>query len=211
MEEIVPEAIESYCEKHTRPEPEVFRALAKETYAKMEIPQMQVGHLEGSFLRLLVSLTGAKQVLEIGTFTGYSALMMAEGLPEGGALITCDVDPDATSVAQKYWSQSPHGKKIQLKLGPALDTLPRLEGPFDLVFIDADKVNYIHYYEACLPKVRKGGLIVADNVLWSGRVLDPKEESDQAIVAFNRHVIADPRVEPVMLTVRDGMYLIQKK
>src|SRR5262249_31480358 len=156
-------------------------------------PQMMVGNSEGLLLRLLVKMSGARRVLEVGTYTGYSALAMASGLPDDGELITCDISQKATAVAQKYWAKSPHGKKIRLVLGPASDTIAALEGPLDFVFIDADKLNYVRYWEAALPLVRKGGVIVADNVLWSGRVLDPKTDDDRAIVAFNAHVKNDAR------------------
>ena len=208
---IVPVAIEQYVAEHTAAETRVFQELADETYANTDCPQMQVGHIEGAFLRLLVRLIGAKQILELGTFTGYSALAMAEALSVDGTLITCDIDEEAAEMAQRYWEQSPHGKKIELRLGPALETIETLDGPFDLVFIDADKANYLSYWEACLPKVRQGGLLVADNVLWSGRVLNPQEADDRALVEFNQHVCRDDRVEVVMLTVRDGITLAWKR
>ena len=211
MINIVSENIENYCSRHSQPEPQLITELVRETRKSTELPQMMVGQLEGNLLKLLVRLSCAKLVLEIGTFTGYSALMMAEGLPENGKLITCDIGPDWTRIAQKYWSRSPHGKKIELKLGSALETIKSLNGPFDMVFIDADKENYSNYWEACLPKVRSGGLIAADNVLWSGRVLNPQDTSDHAICKFNDLVANDSRVEPVMLTVRDGMTLAWKK
>lgn len=208
---MIPEKIELYCERHSTTEPKLEQELARATYKSMKYPQMQVGHLEGGFLRLLARMTGAKRVLEIGTFTGYSALCLAEGLPQGGSVVTCDLDPHATSLARKFWKKSPYGKKITLKLGPALKTLKTLKGPFDLVFIDADKENYCNYWDACLPKVRKGGLIVVDNVLWSGKVLAPKDETDRAIVKFNKKIKNDSRVELVMLIVRDGISLAYKK
>ncbi len=207
---IVPEALEDYAIRHTTPEAKVFKNLASETHARTRFPQMQVGHLEGSFLRFLVRVSRAKTVLEIGTFTGYSALALAEGLPAAGKVITCDIDPEAAEIAKKFWAQSPHGSKIELLLGPAADTVEKLKGPFDLVFIDADKSNYIRYWDLCVPKVPAGGVVVADNVLWSGRVLNPKEESDHAIVKFNEHVLRDKRVEVLMLPVRDGMTLAYK-
>jgi caffeoyl-CoA O-methyltransferase len=177
----------------------------------MNSPQMQVGRIEGRFLKMLVRLVRARRILEIGMFTGYSALMMAEGLPDDGRMITCDVNPVAEEVARRYFNQSPYGHKIEIRLGPALDTIKSLTEPLDLVFIDADKTNYSNYYEAVMPLVRPGGLIVADNVLWSGRVLDPKSDDDHAIVAFDKLVQSDPRVENVCLTVRDGMMLAWKR
>ena len=205
MTDIAPEEILRYCDAHTTPDSDACRAISEETHATRDSARMLVGPVQGMFLTLLARAIGAKRVLEIGTFTGYSALKLAEGLPADGEVVTCDVDPDSTAIAKKHWKTSPHGGKIRLELGPALDTIASLPGTFDLVFIDADKENYIEYWEACLPKVKPGGLIVADNVLWSGRVLDPKEKSDHALVAFNRHAAADPRVDVVMLTVRDGL------
>jgi len=160
---------------------------------------------------MLVRLTGARRVLEIGMFTGYSALMMAEGLPDDGHLITCDVNPRAEAIARRYFAESKHGHKIEIRMGPALDTIKTLTEPLDLVFIDADKTNYLNYYEAVLPLVRPGGLIVADNVLWSGRVLNPKDDDTRAIVEFDKRVTEDSRVENVCLTVRDGMMLAWKR
>ena len=207
---LVPEEIEEYAHDHTTPEADLLQELQDETYAKMSCPQMQVGRLEGTFLKLLVRLTRARTILEIGTFTGYSALMMAEGLPEDGRLITCEIDPAAETMARAFFDRSPHGKKIDLRMGPALETLEGLSGPFDLVFIDADKTSYPNYYDAVIPKVPAGGLIVFDNTLWSGRVLHPEDPDTQAIVAVARRVQEDPRVENALLTVRDGMLLACK-
>lgn len=211
MESFINEAVEQFAHDHTEPESELFLRLRDETYRDMNCPQMQVGRIEGRFLKMLVRLTGARRILEIGMFTGYSALMMAEGLPEDGRIITCDVDPKAEAIASRYFAESPNGHKIQIRLGPALETIKTLSGPLDMVFIDADKGNYSNYYEAVLPLVRPGGLIVADNVLWSGRVLHPESPDDHAIVAFDKLVQSDPRVEKVCLTVRDGMMLAWKK
>lgn len=215
---IVHKNIEEYALAHSSDEDALLHELAQDTQANVKFPQMQSGHVESSFLRMLVQLSGARRVLEIGTYTGYSALSMASGLPEDGQLITCDIDPKATAMARAYWARSPHGTKIELRLGPALETLngagpsgESLEGPFDLVFIDADKENYVNYWEAVLPKLRQGGLIAVDNVLWSGRVLDPQEKLDHALVAFNQHVCHDDRVDQVMLTIRDGITLARKK
>ena len=210
MKRIVQKKIEQYCREHTNPESQLLHELVTETFAHTAFPEMEVGHLEGAFLRILVRLLRAKRILELGTFTGYSSLLMAEGLPDDGNLITCDIDPETTQIAKKYWSRSPHGKKIELKLGPALETLKTIEGLFDLVFIDADKVNYINYWELCLPKIRPGGLLVIDNVLWSGSVLKPEDETERAIDEFNKHVCNDKRVEVVMLPIRDGVTLAWK-
>lgn len=206
------DVIEEYAENNTTPVPELFERLREETFRDMAAPQMQVGAVEGTFLKLLVQMSGAKRALEIGMFTGYSGLMIASGLPDDGTLITCDVNPDAESVAQRYFAESPHGRKITIRMGPAIETIESLEGPFDFVFLDADKENYIRYWEAVMPKLRAGGIIVADNVLWSGRVvLNNPTDSTKAIVAFNEHVSRDDRVEQVMLTVRDGMTIARKK
>ena len=208
--DFIDEEIEEYAFNHSQSEGPLLQELEKETYEKLEIPQMITGRIEGRFLKFLAGSIGAKKILEIGTFGGYSALSMAEALPEDGSLFTCDVDPVAIAFARRYFSQSEHGKKISLVEGPAIESLKSLPGPFDMAFIDADKVNYLNYYEAILPKIRQGGLIIVDNVLWSGRVLDPKDESDFAIHEFNEKVINDDRVEQVMLTVRDGIYCIRK-
>jgi caffeoyl-CoA O-methyltransferase len=159
----------------------------------------------------LVRLSRAKHALEIGMFTGYSGLMIALGLPEDGTLITCDIDPKAEAIARRAFAKSPAGRKIEIRMGPALQTLKTLKGPLDFVFIDADKENYLGYYEAVLPLLRKGGFLVADNTLWSGKVLAPESASDKAIVAFNQAVAKDARVDKVLLTVRDGMTLAVKR
>jgi caffeoyl-CoA O-methyltransferase len=211
MNDFIDPAVEQFARDHTEPDSELHVRLREETYRVMDRPQMQVDVIEGRFLKMLVRLTGARTILEVGTFTGYSALMMAEGLPDDGRLITCEVDPKAEAIARRYFSESPHGSKITIRMGPALETIKTLSGPLDLIFIDADKANYSNYYEASLPLLKPGGLIVADNVLWSGKVLDPKDADDHAIVAFDRMVQSDPRVENVCLTVRDGMMLAWKR
>src|SRR5215471_20577413 len=207
----IDEAVGQFAHDHTAAESDLYRRLRDETYASMKAPQMQVGRIEGKFLKLLVELTGARRILEIGMFTGYSGLMMAEGLPEDGKLITCDVSPKAQAMASRYFAESPHGHKIEIRMGPALDTIRTLSGPFDMAFIDADKSNYPNYYDAVMPLLRPGGLIAVDNVLWSGRVVNPEDDETRAIVAFNDKVQADPRVDNVCLTVRDGVMLIWKK
>jgi caffeoyl-CoA O-methyltransferase len=210
---IVDERLERYAEEHSTAAGELFERLAEETRAKSERPQMMVGPIEGRFLEVLVRLSGAKRILELGTFTGWSSIAMAAALPPEGRIVTCDVDPEMTEIARRYMDESGYGDKIEIRFGPAIETLKELDGPFDLVFIDADKPSYIEYYEAVLPKLADDGLIVADNVLWSGRVLDddPDDESTRAIKAFNDHVARDSRVVCVMLTVRDGMTLIRKR
>ena len=211
MQSFIDEAVEQFAHDHTKTESDLYLRLRDETYATMNSPQMQVGRIEGRFLKMLVRLVGARRILEIGMFTGYSALMMAEGLPDDGHLITCDVNPQAEAIARRYFNESPNGHKIEIRMGPALETIKSLSGTIDMVFIDADKTNYSNYYEAVMPMVRPGGLIVADNVLWSGRVLNPESDDDHAIVAFDKLVQSDPRVENVCLTVRDGMMLAWKR
>ena len=209
---IVDERVEEYAAEHTTVLLDLFERLDAETREKTTAPQMMVGRLEGGFLAALVRLTGAKRILELGTFTGYSSISMASALPDDGRITTCDVDPDATAIARRYMDESGHGDKIEIRLGPALETIETLEGPFDLVFIDADKPNYANYYEAALPLLAENGVLIADNVLWSGRVVEPDgDESTEAIMAFNEHVKNDSRVVSVMLTVRDGMTLVQKR
>ena len=205
------EQVESYAQAHSTKESELLSKLTKKTFSETSLPNMSVGHIEGAFLKLLVRILNAKRILEIGTFTGYSALAMAEGISADGRIITLDIDTKNTEIAKQFFSLSPHGKKIELVIGNANETIKTLEGPFDLIFIDADKESYINYWELCLPKVRSGGLIVVDNVLWHGRVLNPKDEIEIAIDEFNKHVLTDNRVEVVMLTVRDGVTLAYKK
>ncbi|TSC58937.1 MAG: O-methyltransferase [Parcubacteria group bacterium Greene0416_79] len=204
---------EEYSAAHSLRESLLLRELAEDTKRETgEDAIMQVGHLEGAFLKLLVRISKARRVLELGTFTGYSALAMAEALPDGGELITLDIDKAYTDAAQKFWAKSPHGKKITLMLGPALKTIPALTGPLDMVFIDADKENYLNYWNMCLPKVRQGGLLVVDNVLWSlGNVLHPQDATEKAIAAFNEAVRTDRRVEAVILTIRDGVTVALKR
>jgi caffeoyl-CoA O-methyltransferase len=190
----------------------LFERLAAETREKTTAPQMMVGPLEGRFLELLVRLTRARRVLELGTFTGWSSIAMASALEPGGTVVTCDVDPEAQEIARRYAEEAGVADRIDYRLGPGLETMQTLEGPLDLVFIDADKEGYLDYYEAALPMLADGGLIVADNVLWSGRVAeDDPDERTRTIMAFNDHVRNDARVVAVMLTVRDGMTLIRKR
>ncbi len=211
--DIVPEPIEGYAADHTTPPEPLLASLADETRRTLQSPQMLTGTIEGRFLEMLVYASGARRVLELGTYSGYSALSMAAGLAPGGHIDTCEVEERHAEVALRYIEQSPHADKITVHLGPALETIGRLEGDFDFVFIDADKPNYVNYYETVLPRLTERGLIAADNTLWSGRVLDESEndEGTRAIKAFNQHVESDPRVTSVMLTVRDGVTLIRPK
>lgn len=206
----LPDGIEEYALKHSDRESSILYDLAKETRLSAEHPEMMSGHMLGTLLRMLVGISQAKMILEIGTFTGYSTLCMAMGLPEDGKIITCDNDPIMTQIAQRYWDQSHLGKKIDLRMGPALETIEALEGPFDFVFIDADKTEYINYWDAVMPKVSSKGIIVVDNVLASGGVLDPSTEMEVAISAFNEYVRYDQRVQRLMLTLRDGVTVAQK-
>ena len=208
--DFINEKIEEYAFDHTSYEGDLLKRLEEETYEKLEIPQMTTGRIEARLLKLLARLVSAKRILEIGTFAGYSALSMAEALPEDGKLVTCEEDPIAIAFARKYFDLSANGKKITQMEGPALESLKSIKGSFDMAFIDADKENYSNYYETILPMIRSGGLIAVDNVLWSGRVLDPKDKSDKAIHEFNERVIQDGRVESVLLTVRDGLNCIIK-
>jgi caffeoyl-CoA O-methyltransferase len=208
---IVQEDVERYALEHSTPDPEFFRRLEEETRASTTAPQMMVGPLEGQFLNWLVRLSGARRVLEIGTFTGYSSISMALALPDDGLITSLDVNEETTGVAQRYAEEAGVSERIDFRVGPALDELEGLDGPWDMIFIDADKPNYVNYYEAVLPKLADDGFIVADNVLWSGRVVEEGgDESTQAIRRFNDHVAADERVERLMLTVRDGMTLIRR-
>jgi caffeoyl-CoA O-methyltransferase len=213
MTPIVPPPLEDYCRLHSTPPDPLLDELAAYTRAHCRDPQMLTGPVEGALLRMLVQIAGARRVIEVGTYTGYSALSMAAGLPDDGELLTLDVNPDTCDIAQSFFGRSPHGGKLRLLRGRAITTLAALpaEPGFDFAFLDADKENYLNYYEALLPRLKPGGLIAADNTLWSGRVLEPKEKSDHAIVAFNAHVARDPRTEQVLLSVRDGVLLVRKK
>jgi caffeoyl-CoA O-methyltransferase len=214
MRSLLLDGLSDYVFDHTTPEPELFERLRTETHAQLTDPQMQVGRVEGTFLRLVVQLCGARNVIEVGTFSGYSALAMASGLPKEGKLVTCDIDPVAAAMARRYFAESPHGHKIDFRLGPALETIASLarEGTtFDLAFIDADKTAYVDYYEAILAMMPSGAVILADNALWSGSVLRPESADARALARFNDHVQADARVDNVLLSVRDGIMMARKR
>ena len=213
MEKLLAADIEDYVHDHTTDLGPLFEALRAETLAHLPFPQMQVGRVEGQFLKSIVAVSGAARVLEIGTFSGYSALSMASALPEHGKLITCDIDPVATAVAQRYFDRAPWGHRIEIRLGPAIETLRELRRDnetFDLVFIDADKLNYPKYVEAAVELIQPGKLILVDNSLWSGAVLAPKTEEAQAIRATNAQIASDERLEQVLLSIRDGIMMARK-
>ena len=207
---LVSPEIERYAVDHTTALPQYLEDLTRATYERMQSPQMLTGPIEGTLLQFLVWTAGAKSVLEIGTFSGFSANMMAAGLPHDGVVVTCEKDPEAVEMAREYLRRSPHGHKVDIRVGDALDTLKSLTGPFDLVFIDGEKTEYQDYYERALELLSPRGIIVVDNVLWGGRVLDPAEASDHAIATFNRRLRQDPRVKHVLLPVRDGIMLVRR-
>ena len=213
MKPLVLPDVEAYAEAHSLAESDLCRRLREETNRTMDCPQMVVGPLEGAFLKVMAMTVGAKRILEIGTFTGYSALCFAESIPDEGEVITCDIDPESTALAKRYWAESPHGSKIHLRLAPALETLANLSGRFDLIFIDADKANYVNYFQRALELIAPTGVILIDNVLWSGDVLKspPPDSNTEAIQKLNRLVHAEPRVSAVLLTIRDGVFLIKPR
>jgi caffeoyl-CoA O-methyltransferase len=210
MSFIIEPTLEQYAEQHSSPEGDLFERLAAETREKSSVPQMMVGLLEGRFLGVLVRTLRARRVLELGTFTGYSSISMALALPPDGRVITCDVNEETTEIARRYAQEAGVADRIDYRLGPALEIIAGLDGEFDLVFIDADKPNYVSYYDATLPLLSRSGLMVLDNTLWSGRVADQSEddENTRAIRAINDRVLEDERVQNVLLTVRDGMNLV---
>ncbi len=211
MKLLVDERLDSYAFENTTPEPELLQSLAERTLRDMKDPQMLTGRVEGRFLKLLVQLCRPQRVLEVGTFTGYSALSMAEGLDEGAQVITCEVDPVAQKVAREAFDASPVGHRIEIRMGPALDTIRSLSRPVDMSFIDADKERYPEYYEEILERTRPGGLLVLDNMLWSGRVVEPADDISRTLAALNEKIAHDERVENVLLTVRDGLQLVRKR
>jgi caffeoyl-CoA O-methyltransferase len=205
---LVPDEIEAYAAAHSTPLPPLLDELTATTEREMgALSRMISGQLEGTLLQTLLFVMNAKRVLEIGMFTGFSAQMMAAALPDDGRIITCDINPKTIGIARSFFARSPHGHKIEVREGPALETMQTVERGFDLIFFDADKGTYTNYYDAAVPLLAPRGIIAIDNVLWSGNVLDPKEPDDHAIVAFNEHVRADQRVTAVMLTIRDGLTL----
>jgi caffeoyl-CoA O-methyltransferase len=213
MKSLVSAEIEAYAEAHSMAESDVCRALREETVRTMELSRMLVGPLEGAFLKLMAGLVGARHVLEIGMFTGYSALCFAEAIPDEGSVITCEIDAAPAALAQRYFPRSPHGRKIAIRMGPALETMSRLEGPFDVIFIDADKVNYVNYYRRAKELLAPRGVMLIDNVLWNGDVLrqPPPDDSTAAIQELNHTVANDSEMQAVLVTVRDGILVVRRK
>ncbi|GHB41214.1 O-methyltransferase [Mongoliitalea lutea] len=212
--EFIDERLLAYCEDHTSPEDELLLHITRETHAKVLMPRMLSGHLQGKVLELLVKMLQPQVILEIGTYTGYSGLCMARGLGANGKLITLDINDELEPMVRGFFECSGLASKIDYRLGNALDIIPTLEDRFDMVFIDADKANYNKYYELVIERVNPGGIILADNVLWSGKVLvGPSQKIDkdtQALLDYNRMVQEDPRVENVLLPIRDGLMMARK-
>jgi len=207
MHFISPE-LEDYIEQHSEKEPELLAALNKETYQKILLPRMLSGHFQGRVLSMISKLARPVNILEIGTYTGYAALCLCEGMQENGNLHTIDIKEELVDFQRKYFNRSPWGKQIVQHLGEAVAIIPALDVKFDLVFIDADKENYLNYFELIVPKMNKGGIILSDNVLWSGKVLEPLQPSDistKVLLEYNQVLRDDPRVETVLLPIRDGL------
>jgi caffeoyl-CoA O-methyltransferase len=210
MLDVRPIGIEDYAERCSKPLSALHDKLWVETYSKMHSHKMMVGALEGQFLKMLATMTGARRILEIGMYTGYSTLAWAEAMPKDGRVVTCEINPEWADIAKRFFAESVHGQKIEIRLGPALESLKTVWGPFDICFIDADKENYGTYYDLCLELTRPRGLIVLDNMLLSGKVLDPRDAASRAVDALNKRIRNDPRVENVLLPVRDGIMLVRK-
>ena len=213
MSDIVNNKIEDYIRKNSSKEPEILKDLNKETYLKVLNPRMLSGHIQGRFLSIITKLIKPKKILEIGTYTGYSAICMAEGLIENGIIHTIDINEELVSIQNKYFAKSKCNNSIIQHVGDARSIIKSINEKFDLVFLDADKENYIEYYELVIEKVKKGGLIIADNVLWTGKVVEPKKDDDeltQYLIDFNKMINEDDRVENIILPLRDGLNVILK-
>lgn len=209
--DFIPSELNQYAEGHTSPESELLKRINRETHAQVMMPRMLSGHLQGRLLAMISKMIKPSVVLEIGTYTGYSALCLAEGLAKHGKLITIDINEELESRVRGYFEASPWSKKIDYRIGDAATLLPMMPGPFDLVWLDADKENYGWYYDLVIDKVPSGGWILADNVLWSGKIIDAKPDKDtRALQQFNDRIHQDPRVEAVLLPVRDGIMVIRK-
>jgi predicted O-methyltransferase YrrM len=209
--EFIDEGIEEYARLHTEPENDLLKELVRETHAMVLQPRMLSGHLQGRFLSFIAKVYQPALILEIGTYTGYSALCMAEGLKKGGRLITIDVNEELETFTLSFFNRSAYKEQIDYRIADAAVEIPSIEGPIDLVFIDADKRNYALYFDLVIDKMRSGGLILVDNVLWSGKIIEEaaKDKSTQALRDFNTKVANDPRVEPLLLPIRDGLFLLR--
>ncbi len=211
--EIISSEISAYAEEHTSPESALLKELNRETNAKVLMPRMLSGHLQGQLLSMLSHMIQPKQVLEIGTYTGYSAICLASGLQEGGCLHTIDINDELSPMVNSFLTKGNLENKIKTYIGNALQIIPTIKETFDLVFIDADKINYSNYYDLVFDKVRTGGYIIADNVLWDAKVLEPESKMDadtKAVVSFNKKVKQDNRIAHVLITVRDGLMVARK-
>jgi caffeoyl-CoA O-methyltransferase len=212
--EFIDAKIEDYAGNHTSPESELLAKINRETHLEVLMPRMLSGHIQGRFLSLLSHLQGPKRILEIGTYTGYSALCMAEGMAEDGQLLTIDINEELADRVRGYFDESPWGEKMEMKVGDATEIIPATEGHFDMVFIDADKENYSTYFDLIVDRLNPGGIIIADNVLWSGKVLEEPKKDDEptiGLIAYNKKIKEDPRVENVLLPIRDGLLICRKK
>ncbi|MCH8232148.1 MAG: class I SAM-dependent methyltransferase [Bacteroidetes bacterium] len=212
--DFLPTVILKYAESHTSKESSLLNRIDRFTYEKMLMPRMLSGHLQGRILSMISKIVQPEKILEIGTFTGYSALCLAEGLAKDGLLVTIDINEELEETVRAFFDESPMGDKIEFMIGDALKIIPELQGEFDMVFIDADKENYVNYYELVFPKLRVGGIIIADNVLWSGKVIEENRKGDKetdGLRIFNRKIQEDSRVENVLFPVRDGLMIIRKK
>ena len=208
---LVSDEIEKYIEQHSSTEGKILQELNRETYLKVQMPQMLSGHLQGQFLEMISLMLQPKRILEIGTYTGYSGICLAQGLTEDGLLYTIDVNEELQPMVERYFEKAGLSKKVKQLIGDARQIIPTLNETFDLVFIDADKVNYSAYYDLVFDKVRTGGYIIADNVLWSGKILaEAKDTNTQAIDSYNKKICADTRVETFILPLRDGLNIARK-
>lgn len=210
----LPDKIDEYASDHSQKEPELLKELHTETWQKALVPRMISGHFQGRVLSMISKLVRPKNILEIGTYTGYSALCLAEGMAENGKLDTIDHNEELHDFQRKYFEKSIFNEQIVQHTGEGLDIIKTLEGPFDLVFIDADKANYINYFEAIIDKMNQGGVILSDNVLWSGKVTEtpkPKDEDTKALISYNKVMNEDPRIETVLLPIRDGLTISRVK
>jgi caffeoyl-CoA O-methyltransferase len=206
---LLSETVDAYLDDHATPLEPLLQENYDATFASLAAPYMIAGPVLGRLLRFLVAMVAPRLVLEVGTFSGYSALAMAGGLPPEGRIVTCEIEPERAEFARGFFDRSPYAERIDVRVGPALETIAALDGPFDFVFIDADKEGYPAYYDAIVPKLSPRGVIAIDNTLRGGRVADPREERERVTAAFNDHVQADPRTENVILSVRDGVTLIR--